>query len=262
MSKPVKKDRLPPGDGGRTHACEARRRWVQNCARLRPDGLVECDTIWKQGWLALLKQIQQAEPDKTKRNEIVASIRPKTSTGTGSERRSTIVRRVRVVHFTPTANRRPLPDLPPGASALGPADILYVKFVAGHLEPSCDLRPRDFRGSARSSFAPRSVSREEPRFVQVFACIRCRRRGLLHELKMVKVDSKEDAQSLAVFRAPASVATKSSRPTDMSTHDEGSSDFTPTTRTSRWSDELFERYREFQSFIARPSRESWSAAAG
>ena len=37
----------------------------------------------------------------------------------------------------------------------------------------------------------------------------------------------------------------------MSTHDEGWSDFTHTTRTSKVSaHELFERYREFQGFIA------------
>ena len=41
----------------------------------------------------------------------------------------------------------------------------------------------------------------------------------------------------------------------MSTHDEGWSDFKHTTRTSKVSaQELFERYREFQSFIARISR--------
>jgi hypothetical protein len=41
----------------------------------------------------------------------------------------------------------------------------------------------------------------------------------------------------------------------MSTHDEGWSDFTHTTRTSKVSaQELFERYREFQSFIAELPR--------
>src|SRR5712675_2083341 len=35
---------------------------------------VECDTLWKQGWVALFNQIQQAEPDQTKQNEILASI--------------------------------------------------------------------------------------------------------------------------------------------------------------------------------------------
>ena len=41
----------------------------------------------------------------------------------------------------------------------------------------------------------------------------------------------------------------------MSIHDEGWSDFTHTTRTSKASaQELFERYREFQSFIAGFSR--------
>jgi len=41
----------------------------------------------------------------------------------------------------------------------------------------------------------------------------------------------------------------------MSTHDEGWSDFTHTTRTSKFgAHELFERYREFQGFIAKLSR--------
>src|SRR5262249_12464825 len=35
---------------------------------------LECDTVWKQSWLALLKKIQQAEPDQTKQDEILASI--------------------------------------------------------------------------------------------------------------------------------------------------------------------------------------------
>src|SRR5258706_1309500 len=35
---------------------------------------VECDTLWKQGWVALFEQIQQAESDETKQNEILASI--------------------------------------------------------------------------------------------------------------------------------------------------------------------------------------------
>ena len=35
---------------------------------------LECDTLWKQDWIALFKHIQQAEPDKTKQDEILASM--------------------------------------------------------------------------------------------------------------------------------------------------------------------------------------------
>ena len=35
---------------------------------------LECDSIWKQGWIELLGQIQQADPDQTKQDEILASI--------------------------------------------------------------------------------------------------------------------------------------------------------------------------------------------
>src|ERR1017187_9818589 len=37
---------------------------------------LECDCLWKQGWLALFKQIQQAEPDETRQKKILASISP------------------------------------------------------------------------------------------------------------------------------------------------------------------------------------------
>lgn len=174
---------------------------------------VECDTLWKQGWLTLFKQIQQAEPDVTKQNKILDSISTedfhwnwfgKAVDFSGDE----------YDWFHLYADGKPQAACliyHPEASALEPGDIFYVKFVAvAPWNRPCDLRPREFCGLGKIIL----------RVAQRFAVneLKLRPGFCLHslpkaeivykKLKMVKVDGKEDAQSLAYFELPQALATK------------------------------------------------------
>ncbi len=174
---------------------------------------VECDTLWKQGWLALFKQIQQGERDEAKQEEILASISTEDfhwdwfkkaveSSTDGYE------------WFHLYADGKPQAACliyHPEASALETGDIFYVKFVAvAPWNRTCDLRPREFRGigeiiiRAAQRFAVKEL-KLRPGF-----CLHSlpRAEGFYTKLKMVKVAGKEDAQSLAYFELPQDLATQ------------------------------------------------------
>jgi hypothetical protein len=83
---------------------------------------LECDCLWKQGWLALFKQIQQAEPDEAKQNEILASISTEDIHWDWFGKA--------VDYSTDDKPQAACLIYHPEASALEPGDIFYVKFVA------------------------------------------------------------------------------------------------------------------------------------
>jgi hypothetical protein len=174
---------------------------------------LECDTLWKQGWLELFEQIQQAEPDETKQDEILASI------STEDFHWDWFGKAVdystdEYEWFHLYADGKPQAACliyHPEASALEPGDIFYVKFVAvAPWNRICDLRPREFCGLGKIIL----------RAVQRFAVkeLKLRPGFCLHslpkaevvykKLKMVKVDGKQDAQSLAYYELPQALATK------------------------------------------------------
>jgi hypothetical protein len=174
---------------------------------------LECDTLWKQGWLALFKQIQQVEPDETKQDEMLASISTedlhwdwfKKAVDSSTDEYE---------WFHLYADGKPQAACliyHPEASALESGDIFYVKFVAvAPWNRTCDLRPREFRGlgeiilRAAQRFAVKEL-KLRPGF-----CLHSLQKaeGFYAKLKMVKVDGKEDAQSLAYFELPQALAIK------------------------------------------------------
>ena len=173
----------------------------------------ECDTLWKQGWLALFKQIQQAEPDETKQAEILDSISTedfhwdwfKKAVDSSTDEYE---------WFHLYAHGKPQAACliyHPEASALEPGDIFYVKFVAvAPWNRKCDLRPREFHGlggiilRAAQRFAVKEL-KLRPGF-----CLHSlpKAEDFYTKLKMVKVDGKEDTQSLPYYELPQAIATE------------------------------------------------------
>lgn len=168
---------------------------------------LECDALWKQEWLALFKQIQQAQPDETKQNEILASISTEDihwDWFTKAVESSTD----EYEWFHLYADGRPQAACliyHPEASALEPGDIFYVKFVAvAPWNRACDIRPRMFSRlgeiilRAAQRFAVKEL-RLRPGF-----CLHSlpKAEGFYTKLKMLKVTGKEDSQSLAYYELP------------------------------------------------------------
>ena len=174
---------------------------------------VECDTFWKQGWVALFKQIQQAEPDETKQNEILASISTEDFDWDWF-RKAVAFSSDEYEWFHLYADGKPQAACliyHPKASALQPGNIFYVKFVAvAPWNRPCDLRPREFQQlgkiilRAAQRFAVQKL-KLRPGF-----CLHSlpKAEGFYAKLKMVKVDGKEDAESLAYFELPQALATE------------------------------------------------------
>lgn len=172
---------------------------------------LECDTCWKQGWIELFKQIQRAESDETKQNEIFASISTedfhwdwfKKAIDSSTDEYE---------WFHLYADGKPQAACliyHPEASALEPGDIFYVKFVAvAPWNRTCDIQTREFRGlgeiilRAAQRFAVNEL-KLRPGF-----CLHSlsKAEGFYTKLKMVKVDGKEDAQSLAYYELPEALA--------------------------------------------------------
>ena len=174
---------------------------------------LECDTLWKQDWLALFKQIQQVQPDETKQSEILASISTedihwdwfKKAVDSSTEEYE---------WFHLYADGKPQAACliyHPEASVLELGDIFYVKFVAvAPWNRTCDLRPRKFRRLGEIML--RAVQRfavEELKLRPGF-CLHSlpKAEGFYAKLKMVKVGGKEDAQSLAYYELPQAHAVK------------------------------------------------------
>lgn len=172
---------------------------------------LECDTLWKQGWLELLKQIQHAEPDEAKQDEILASISTE-DTHWDWFGKAVNYSTDEYEWFHLYADGKPQAACViyhPEASALEPGNIFYVKFVAvAPWNRICDFRPREFNGlgevilRAAQRFAVKELSLR-PGF-----CLHSlpKAERFYRKLKMVKVDGKEDADSLAYYELPQAVA--------------------------------------------------------
>lgn len=174
---------------------------------------IECDTFWKQGWLALFNQIEQTEPDEAKQIEILSSIstedfhwdwfRKAIDFGTDEYE-----------WFHLYAKGKPQAACliyHPEKSVLEPGNIFYVEFVAvAPWNRKCDLRPREFRGLGEIILrAAQRFAVEELKLRPGF-CLHslANAEGFYVKLKMIKVDGKEDEQSLAYFELPEALAAK------------------------------------------------------
>lgn len=171
-----------------------------------------CDTLWKQSWLELFEQIEQAEEDQAKQEEILASISTE-DTHWDWFAKAVDYSTAQYEWFHLYADGKPQAACViyhPEPSALEPGNIFYVKFVAvAPWNRSCDLRPREFRGlgeiilRAAQRFAVKEL-KLRPGF-----CLHSlpRAESFYAKLKMVKVDGKE-AESLAYYELPSALAIK------------------------------------------------------
>lgn len=172
---------------------------------------IECDTHWKQGWLQLFIQIQETEADEAKQNEILDSISTEDFHWDWFKK-AIEASTDEYEWFHLYANGKPQAACliyHPEASALEPGDIFYVKFVAvAPWNRACSFRPREFRGlgeiilRAAQRFAVNQL-KLRPGF-----CLHSlpKAEGFYAKLNMVRVDGKEDAQSLAYFELPEVLA--------------------------------------------------------
>jgi hypothetical protein len=174
----------------------------------------ECDMYWKKGWLALFNQIQKAEADKTKQNEILASISTedfhwdwfKKAIDSSTDE---------FEWFHLYADGKPQSACliyHPEASALEPGDIFYVKFVAvAPWNRDCKIRLAEFKGLGKTilSAAQRFAVKElklRPGF-----CLHSLPKAeafYTNKIKMVKVPGKEDSQKLPYYELSQARATE------------------------------------------------------
>lgn len=107
----------------------------------------ECDTSWKQGWLALFQQIQQIEPDETKQSELLATISTEDFHWDWFKK-AVAYSTDEYEWFHLYADGKPQAACliyHPKPSALERGDIFYVEFVAvAPWNRKCDFRVRDF----------------------------------------------------------------------------------------------------------------------
>lgn len=173
----------------------------------------ECDTLWKQAWLALFEQIQQAEPDETKQNEILDSISIEDIHWDWFGK-ATAYCTDEYEWFHLYADGKPQAACliyHPEASALEPGDIFYVKFAAvAPWNRDCKLRSREFFGLGKTILrAAQCFAVNELKLRPGFCLHSLPKAEIVYtKLKMVKVIGKEDAQSLAYFELPQAIATQ------------------------------------------------------
>ncbi|HXI70479.1 MAG TPA: N-acetyltransferase [Verrucomicrobiae bacterium] len=174
---------------------------------------LECDSLWKQGWMTLLKQIQRAEPDETKQNEILASMSTEDIHWDWFGK-AVAYSTDEYEWFHLYADGKPQAACliyHPKASALEPGDIFYVKFVAvAPWNRTCDLRPREFCGLGKIILrAAQRFAVKELKLRPGFCLHSLPKAEVVYKkLKMVKVDGREDAQSLAYYELPQALATQ------------------------------------------------------
>jgi hypothetical protein len=174
---------------------------------------LECDILWKQGWLTLLTQIQAVEPDETKQNMLLASISTEDVHWRWFDKAITH-RTDEYEWFHLHADGKPQAACliyHPEASALEAGDIFYVKFVAvAPWNRPCDFRPREFQGLGKIILrAAQRFAVKELKLRPGFCLHSLPKAEIAYEkLKMVKVKGKEDAESLSYFELPQALATK------------------------------------------------------
>jgi len=171
----------------------------------------ECDVIWKQGWITIFKQIQAVEPDEVKQAEMLATTSTEDIHWNWFEK-AIASSTDEYEWFHLYADNKPQAACliyHPEASALEPGNIFYVKFVAvAPWNRNCAVRPREFCGlgeiilRAAQRFAVNNL-KLRPGF-----CLHSlpRAESFYAKIKMVKVEGKEDAQSLSYFELPTDFA--------------------------------------------------------
>ena len=159
----------------------------------------------------LLNQIQQAEPDEAKQNEILASISTEDIRWNWFEK-AVACSTDEFEWFHLYADGKPQAACliyHPEASALEPGDIFYVEYVAvAPWNRDCEIRLREFKGlgiiilRAAQRFAVTEL-KLRPGF-----CLHSlpKAEAVYKKLKMVKVDGRQDAQSLAYYELPQALA--------------------------------------------------------
>jgi len=174
---------------------------------------VECDTLWKQGWVALFQQIQQAESEEAMQDEILASISTEDFDWDWF-RKAVAFKGEGYEWFHLYADGKPQAACliyHPKASALDSGDIFYVKFLAvAPWNRLCDFRPREFNGLGKIILrAAQRFAVKELKLRPGFCLHSLPKAEIVYtKLKMLKVDGKEDAQSLAYFELPQVFATE------------------------------------------------------
>lgn len=174
----------------------------------------ECDMHWKRGWLMLFTQIQQAQPDQTKQNEILATISTEDFHWDWF-RKAVDSSTDEYEWFHLYADGKPQAACliyHPEKSALEPGDIFYVEFVAvAPWNRDCKIRPADFKGlgkiilCAAQRFAVKQL-KLRPGF-----CLHSLPKAegfYTNKIKMVKVAGKEDAQKLPYYELSQALATE------------------------------------------------------
>ncbi len=173
---------------------------------------LECDILWKQGWVTLFEQIQQAEPDKTKQDAILASISTEDIHWSWFDK-AVASNTDEFEWFHLHADGKPQAAcliFHPEASALAPGDIFYVKFVAvAPWNRKCHLRPRELHGLGKIILrASQRFAVQELKLRPGFSLHSLPKAEVVYKkLNMIKVDGKEDAQSLAYYELPQDLAT-------------------------------------------------------
>lgn len=174
---------------------------------------VECDQLWKEGWLTLFKQIQQSEPDETKQVEILSSISTEDFHWDWFKK-AVAFSTDEYEWFHLYAEDKPQATCViyhPEASALEPGNIFYVKFVSvAPWNRNCDFHPREFSGlgaiilRAAQRFAVMEL-KLRPGF-----CLHSlpKAESFYTKLKMKKIAGKEDSQSLSYFELSQTYATQ------------------------------------------------------
>ena len=172
---------------------------------------LECDTLWKQDWITLLNQIQQADPDQAKQNNILASISTEDIRWNWFEK-AVAYSTDEFEWFHLYAEDKPQAVCliyHPKASALDPGDIFYVEYVAvAPWNRDCDIRPRKFKGLGKTILrAAQRFAVKELKLRPGF-CLHSlpKAEAVYKKLKMVKVAGKEDEQSLAYYELPQAFA--------------------------------------------------------
>ena len=174
---------------------------------------LECDTLWKQGWLALFKQIQQTEPDETKQTEILASISIE-DIHWNWFKKAVDTSKDEYEWFHLYADGKPQAACliyHPEASALEPGDIFYVKFVAvAPWNRDCKIRPSEFKGLGKAILRAAQCFAVKELKLRPGFCLHSlpKAEGFYTKIKMVKVDGREDAQSLPYYELPQALATQ------------------------------------------------------
>ena len=173
---------------------------------------VECDTLWKQGWLALFKQIQEAESDEAKQNDLLASISTEDIHWDWFGK-AIAYSTDEYEWFHLHADGKPQAACMiyhPKPSVLEPGDIFYVEFVAvAPWNRKCDFRPREFKrlGEIILRAAQRFAVKElklRPGF-----CLHSlpKAEGFYTKLKMVNIDGKEK-DGMLYFELSKALATQ------------------------------------------------------